>query len=82
MDLIEIAIHIDLEHCAGMESRASGLCSFCLKAKTRDIQLVDKDINNPSEAVFIDIIIDAFGKQGGWVAILSFDKPAPTSPLR
>ena len=57
--LIRLEIWVVIRHI-----KATGIASI----------IVDKDINDTNCALFRDVIIDAFRKQGGLVAVFPFDK--------
>ena len=51
-----------------------------LKSKSRDIQVVDEHINNADCAVLVDVIINAFGKEGGLIPASAFNESLHRSP--
>jgi hypothetical protein len=81
MHPVKVTIDIDLEHRAGMVSGSARLGGFCLKTQSRDIEAIDKDIDDSNHAVLFDIFINAFREQGGLVSVLALDKSAHGSTL-
>ena len=45
-----------------------------LEPQSRQVQLIDKHVNHANCAFFSDVIVDAFGKQGGLIAVFAFDE--------
>jgi hypothetical protein len=45
------------------------------ETQTRKVQIINENIENPNRTVFSDIIIKAFGKQGGLMAVLASINP-------
>jgi len=57
-----------------MIGRSAGNIGLHLETQTREIQIINKNIDDTNRAVFSDIIVKPFRKQGGLVAILAFNK--------
>ena len=47
-----------------------------LEAQSEDIRVVDKDVDDPSRAVFSDVLVQALRKQRRLAAIFAFNKTA------
>jgi hypothetical protein len=79
---VEIPIDVDLEHRARVVAGTAGVRVLCFEAQSGDIEAINEYINYANDAVFFNVIVDAFGKQGALLAILAFDEAAHSSPLR
>jgi hypothetical protein len=55
-----------------MVSRTTGVRRLSFEPQAGDIQPIYEDIDYACGAIFLYVIVDAFGKQGGLVAVLAF----------
>ncbi len=81
MHLVHVAVHEDLQQGGRVVAGPAGIGGFCLEAQTGQVQAIDKNVDHSRGAVFIDVVINAFGKQGGLITVLAFNETAHEEPL-
>jgi len=58
-------------------SGTTRICGLGFEPQAGDIQPIYKDVDYASGAVFLNVIVDALRKQGGLVAVLTFNEATP-----
>lgn len=74
LNAIEVAIDVELEKYRGVVAGTS--ChggSNALEPKARQIQFVDKHVNDAYWVVFVDVVIQALGQQCDLAAVTALD---------
>src|SRR5262249_5016895 len=75
---VQIAVEVELEQCRRAIPRSAGR-GRPREAKRRQIQFVDKYIDDPDQVVLADIVIQAIGKQEPSPPVLPLDKTSHTN---
>ena len=81
MDAVKVTVYVKFQKDRGMVrgSARSGRID-ALETQNLQVQLVDKDIDDPHRVVFADIVIKAFGQQRDLLSVLAFDESLHAPP--
>jgi hypothetical protein len=81
-DLIQIAIEIKLQQCAGIVSRPASVGWFgSFESESLHVELLDKRVHNPTHVIKRQQVIEHDWKQGALIASISLDVTHASLPL-
>jgi hypothetical protein len=82
-ETVEIAIHIELQQIRWMVGRPSRGCGCgSLTAERREVEVVDKGVDETDEILFSHIVVEPLWEQDRFVAVYAVDKAHAGTTLR